>query len=403
MQINNREVPKLFNSKEECCGCGACVNICPRNAITMSEDECGYIYPIIDELKCVRCGKCKTVCAFQNEKVTNNPLKTYAAVASDSELVRKSASGGFFTALSKQIVEEDGVVFGAAFCDEWNVQHISVEDEKQLERLQGSKYTQSNTCDSYSKVKDLLMQGKKVLYSGTPCQIAGLYGYLGNKPENLLTVDIICHGVPSNRMFKDYLNSLEKRENGELVDFTFRDKTIGWGINGSAKIERNSKIYRKKIWQSGSSYLFYFIKGWIYRENCYQCKYASANRPADLTIGDFWGIEKQHADYIGKRGWDEQKGISVVVANTDKGMTILKSLKYIELKESSFDAASEGNAQLRKPCQPGKREEIVHEYVKNGWDGLEERYNKNIGWRKYSSQLKNMIPTSIKRVLKKMK
>lgn len=394
-------VPVLYKEKADCCGCGACFNVCPRQAIAMKEDQCGFLYPEIDASVCVGCGRCRSVCSYQNEKVSHSPVKTFAAVARDRNIVKKSASGGIFAALAGKMIMEGGVVYGAAFWRDWSVQHTGIESISQLHRLQGSKYTQSSTGTSFRQVKHYLEQGRKVLYSGTPCQIAGLYGYLGKDDENLITVDIICHGVPSGRMFQDYIRQLETDNGGKVTAFSFRDKSAGWGINGCALIEKKGISVRKRIWQSASSYLFYFTRGWIYRENCYQCKYACSHRPADLTLGDYWGIEKVHPEYLGKGEWDESEGISVVIANSQKGLETLEQLgELIELKPSSFEKAAWKNGQLNHPSKPGSRDELLKQYASGGWSALENRFHKNIGWRKYSSQVKSVIPAGIKRRLK---
>lgn len=395
-----RNVPILYENREDCCGCGACINICPRTAINMVEDECGFLYPQIDESKCVRCQKCKTVCAFQNVKGKNEPLETHAAISKNREQASQSASGGIFAALATQVIQNGGVVFGAAFSENYGVAHREVEDIEHLFFLQGSKYVQSRIGSTYQQTKEYLEKGKKVLFSGTPCQIAGLKSFLGKKYANLLTVDIICHGVPSEKIFQSYLRFIEDKYKGKLTYFTFRDKTIGWGINGKAIFEDSAGKKKKvTLWQSGSSYLFYFIKGWIYRENCYQCKYAGAHRPGDITLGDYWGIEKQHPDFLAD-GWDESRGISVVIANTERGKIALEKLSEIELRQSTFDKAAIANGQLRHPSEEGKRSEILDLYRNGGWDALERRYQKKIGLRKYSSQIKSVIPKNIKRWLK---
>ncbi|MGN9152245.1 Coenzyme F420 hydrogenase/dehydrogenase, beta subunit C-terminal domain [Bariatricus sp. HCP3S3_E12] len=392
----DREIPILYSEKNDCCACGACLNICSKQAISMVEDECGFRYPQIDENLCVRCGRCKQVCVFQNSKVENSPVKVFAGVAKDERIRRTSASGGIFAAIAKTVLEEGYVVFGAALQTDYSVRHIAIKSVEDLLKLQGSKYTQSDIGRTYSEVKKYLDQGGKVLFSGTPCQVDGLYVYLGKGNENLVTIDIICHGVPSNRMFKDYIESLGQ----DVSNFVFRDKSIGWGINGSAII--NGK--KKRIWQSSSAYLYYFTKGWIYRENCYQCQYTSSHRPADITLGDFWGIEKQHPEYLGKDGWDESKGLSVIIANTVKGEVLLNDMRFVlDLKESTFEKAAACNGQLRHPSKTGKRAELVELYASVGWDGLERRFKKNIGWHFYSSQIKSLIPGCVKRKIKSMK
>lgn len=389
----DREIPVLYNEKKDCCACGACLNVCPRQAIHMVEDACGFCYPQIDENLCVKCGRCKQVCAFQNSKVENSPVRVFAGIAKDVSIRKVSASGGIFAAIAKKALEEGYVVFGAVLQTDFVVKHIGIRSVEELWKLQGSKYTQSDIGQTYSEVKESLALGKKVLFSGTPCQIDGLYGYLGRDNENLLTIDIICHGVPSNKMFMDYIKSLGE----DISSFVFRDKSIGWGINGNATI--NGK--KKHIWQSSSPYLYYFTKGWIYRDNCYQCKYTCSHRPADITLGDYWGIEKQHPEYLGKDGWDEAKGISVIIANTSKGEATVNETGYaLDLKESTFEKAAEANHQLRLPSDPGKRDDILRLYNDAGWTAVEKHFKDNIGWRYYSSLIKSFLPNSLKRFIK---
>lgn len=397
-----RSVPVLFASKVDCCACGACVNACPRGAITMKEDSHGYLYPHIDESLCISCGKCKKVCAFQNKEETNTPLFTYAARARDCEVLAASSSGGVFAAVAKEVIRKGGVVFGAAYTDGWDVRHIPVEREADLIKLQGSKYTQSATADAYSQAKTMLEAGRTVLYSGTPCQIAGLYGFLGKNYEGLLTMDLICHGVPNTRMLREYLSGLAKREKAEVTGFTFRDKRLGWGINGSADLRSKGRVYRKRLWSSEESYISYFLKGWIYRENCYQCKYACAHRPADITIGDYWGIESAHPDYL-RNGWSDGKGISVIIVNTEKGRACLDHFgSGLVLRPSDFEKARAGNHNLQAPTSPGKREEILETYAQGGWPAVEQRFRKRMGLRIYAGRVKNLIPKGMKRTAKRV-
>ena len=389
-------IPVLFANKEDCCGCGACLNICPKQAITMKEDEYGFLYPLIDENKCLRCGQCKKVCAFQHREETNEPIACYAAISGNTEQASKSASAGIFAAIAEKVIVDGGVVYGAAFSKNWAVHHVKAETPQDLIALQGSKYAHSNIERTFSETKKDLLEGRQVLFSGTPCQIAGLYEFLGRDYDNLITVDIVCHGVPNVRMLQDYLKTIEDKYGGRITAFTFRDKSIGWGINGSAVI--NDK--RIRIWQSSSSYLYYFTRGWLYRENCYKCKYTCEHRPADITLGDYWGIEKQHPELLGKGGWDENRGISCVIVNTDKGKGIINGAN-LQLKNSSFIQIAEGNRQLREPSQPGMRVEIMKFYKSGGWAALDKRFGQRIGVHKYTSQMKALIPTVIKRRLKR--
>lgn len=392
----------LFNDKKECCDCTACKSICPKDAIYMYLDEYGFEYPKIDKKKCIECGLCKKVCSFQNVKETNNPIKTYVGVSNDENIILKSASGGAFAAIAQMYLENNGVVFGAAFDDNLNPVHIGVSDIKLLYKLQGSKYVQSSIENTYKEAKKCLIEGKKVLFSGTPCQIAGLKGYLMKEYENLLTIDIICHGVPSSKFFKDYLKVMEEKLGGKIKEFNFRDKSLGWGLNGSIIYDNNGTLKKKKIYGSESSYYHYFLNSSCYRENCYICKYTCENRPADITIGDYWGIETAHPEILGKGKIQEEKGVSVIVANTHKGKNEIEKCDKFDKYSSDFSKARVKNEQLNTPSKKGQNyKQVMNEYKNNGYIAVDSLYNKEIGIKRYKNRVKSMIPTDIKRILKK--
>ena len=275
--------------------------------------------------------------------------------------------------------------------------HVGVDDVRKIGQLQGSKYVQSSIGAAYQQAKKQLAQGRKVLFSGTPCQIDGLYGFLGKENDDLITVDLVCHGVPNQRMFMDYLHSL-----GDVGRFSFRDKSLGWGINGKYLLKGEKKP--NNIWQSGSPYLYYFTKGMIYRDSCYVCKYACKHRPADITLGDFWGIEKQHPEYLKDNNFNARNGISVVIGNTEKGVKLLESCSsLLNTGRSEFSKAAAGNTQLVRPSAiPQQRKEILDLYAQHGWQAVAERFVKNIGFRRYSSKIKSMIPYRLKELLKRV-
>ena len=393
-----KSIPILFDEKKDCCGCGACLNICPKHAITMKEDECGFLYPVIDENKCIRCGLCKTVCSFQNSTEKNTPLEAYAGITKNQDVLKKSSSGGMFAQIAIYVLSKRGIIYGASLLEDFSVHHIKIETVEDLKFLQGSKYTQSSTLETFKDCLNSLKEGRFVLYSGTPCQIAGLKGFLKKDYENLVTVDIVCHGVPNNKMFKEYMSLMEERQNGKIENFLFRDKEIGWGINGSFLV----KNQKKKVWESASSYLYYFTKGEIYRDSCYCCKYTCEHRPGDITLGDYWGVEKQHDAWIKKEDIDLSRGVSAIIANTDKGKEILSMIKpELVYCPSSFEQVAQGNKQLRTPTKCTKRDELLSLYEVGGWKSVDERFKKNIGIHFYSSQIKSMIPKKVKKIIKK--
>lgn len=392
----------LFDDKKDCCDCTACKSICPKDAIYMYLDEYGFEYPKIDREKCIECGLCKRVCAFQNIKETNMPIETYVAVSKDEKTILNSASGGIFASLAQMYLENDGIVFGACFDESFNPIHIGISKIQDLYKLQGSKYVQSSIGNTYKEAKQFLNSGKKVLFSGTPCQIAGLKGYLMKDYDNLLTIDIICHGVPSTKFFKDYFEMLQKKLQGKIIDFKFRDKSISWEKNGSVKYEINGKIKNKKLYGSESSYYYYFSSSDCFRENCYTCKYTCENRPGDITIGDYWGIEAAHPELLGKGKIEEEKGISVVIANTEKGKREIENCDKFDKYSSDFSKARIKNGQLNKPSEKSpKYTQVMNEYKNGGYIAVDNLYNSEVGIKRYKNRVKSIIPSNIKRFLKK--
>lgn len=397
----------LFDDKKNCCACGACMNICPKNAIKMQEDEYGFLYPRIDEKKCVQCGACQKVCAYQNGQVGNTPIKCYAAVNKDKEELMKSASGGIFAAMATTILKDGGVAFGAALDFEdghAHPHHIAVREESQLYRLQGSKYVQSVIENTYAEAKEELDLGKKVLFSGTPCQIAGLYGYLRKEYENLITVDVICHGVPSAKMFDDFLQNETKRRGAEKVkSYIFRDKKKGWGTNNRIDFEygpgKNKKIY---IPARLTSYNTFFYDGDIFRENCYKCPYAKKARIGDFTIGDYWGIEKEHPELMSRDEFDEKKGISCMLVNTEKGLKFNEHVrKILYIKESTFDKIKKKNGQLNHALnETKKRNYIMKKYRTESYEKLEKWFRKVYKKQIVIHTVYNKIPRKIRLLMK---
>ena len=289
-----------------CCGCGACYNKCPVGAITMQENEEGFLVPVIDKNKCTNCGLCVKVCPSLNVQYNNTDKPECYAAMADDEIRMKSSSGGIFTLLAEDILDKGGYVCGAAFDDNWDVHHIIVDNKNDLEKLRGSKYVQSDTEDCYKKIKKLLDDDKYVLFSGCPCQVAGLYSFLGKNYEKLYTVDILCHGSPSRGVWKKYLN--ENFNKNEIKRINFRDKNkIGWSCSHCTISTKNGD----DIVTDDFTKLFHASIN--LRESCYDCKYSKKPRPADITLGDFWGI----SDHI--KGLNDGKGLSFVLTNNAKG------------------------------------------------------------------------------------
>ena len=342
--------------KQKCTGCFACVNQCPKQCISMQEDELGHIYPVIDEQLCVNCGLCKIVCPANEKPNCTKPLKTFAAYSLDEDEHRKSSSGGIATAFSRKVIEAGGVVYGASSKFSDKIQHIRVENIEELELLQGSKYVHSYIDETYLQAKKDLQNGKKVLFIGTPCQIAGLKKFLKNDTENLITVDLICHGVPSQKLLNDCLGKY-KSPNTQI---TFRGSQ-GYLLEVK-DIKENKLFYRKSLYKD--FYYTGFMKCLYFRDSCYTCDYANAERCSDFTIGDFWGLNKDNAQL------NHEDGVSVVLINSSKGEAFWKNVKsdfYYE--ERSFEEAYNGNAQLRRPSVVHqKRKAFKKAYMKNGFN-----------------------------------
>lgn len=386
------------------------MNICLKKAILMKEDECGFLYPQIDEKLCVKCGACKKVCSYQNVAETNNPVDVYAAVSKNTDVLQ-STSGGIFASLATSVIHEGGIVYGASmeYIDGvLTPMHIGVDSLTDLIKLQGSKYVQSYIGNTYQEVKKQLVDGRMVLFSGTPCQVAGLKSYLHNDYDTLLLLDLICHGVPSAKFFQDYIAQLENKLKGNIIRFKFRDKTDGWGLNGRADYISKSGNQKSILVLPGeSSYYSLFLNSDIYRENCYSCKYANSQRPGDITIGDYWGIEKEHpellATYFDGR-LERKKGVSCLIVNTEKGV------RYMELYKSGlvaypslFEKVARSNDQLNAPSHTSSmRTYIMDLYKDKGYSAVEKWFIRKQGWKRYAKKLVNMMPAGFKIGLKKM-
>ena len=317
-------MPKLPNLSD-CCGCAACVDICPKEAISLREDKNGFINISLDKTKCVECGLCVKHCHIVNQSMLSwsNPLDTYpcAGWSTDEVLIKASASGAIFAQIAYNFLSQgNSFVYGASLQEDNSVHHIEVSDINDLHLLQNSKYQQSNTVGIYEKVKNRLSQGGRVLFSGVPCQVAALYGFLGfNKDRypNLYTIDIICHGIPSNDLFRTALKITNSRR---IV--CFRTKTDdGWIMGANNRVTYESNNGAKHIAQRYPRDFFYraYLTNSLCRQNCFSCKYANVSRISDLTIGDFWGFEKTSRAGLYKN----HMGTSVILPNTINGQWML--------------------------------------------------------------------------------
>lgn len=355
---------KKICERDRCTGCYACVNVCPSKCIEMKANECGYLYPEIFYDKCITCGLCQQTCPAVKKLESELPKHVYAAINKEKYDYETSTSGGIATLFTRKILAERGIVYGAAILENLEVKHIRVECEKDAERIKGSKYVQSSIGDSFAKIKKDLDIGKKVLFVGTPCQVAGLRKYLKREYENLYTCDIVCHGTPPLKMLKDHLRSIISLEKIESI--SFRDKE---GYYLSLYGKKQQLLYRKKNFYD--IYYIGFLRGLYLRKSCFSCQYANSKRVGDITLGDFWGFDKEK----GMFPVEAKNGLSLVMVNTKKGQMLFEKCKTNMLFiEREIAEAVEGNKQLRHPVkQHRKYERFQKNYMKFGFKRAAKR------------------------------
>lgn len=355
--------------EEMCCGCGACKSACPKNAITLICNDEGFVYPIVNKINCVECNLCITSCPIiyrENNEEQNLPINVYAAHAKEVTLWRTSSSGGVFQVLAMDIINKGGIVYGARYDANFRVSHCRVSNPTELEQLKGSKYVQSDTDGIFINVKKDLECGKLVLFSGTPCQVQGLRLYLRTPFINLITCDIVCHCVPSPMVFADYISYLQAKYKSRIIELNMKDKTLGWGKQTlRIRFENGEEIFNNSdsnLWNS------IFYSHLISRPSCHECKFANVNRPGDLTIGDFWGIEKTHPKI-----WDS-KGVSLIYVNSEKGQKALENIyEKLVLIECSLEDSIQAN--LDHPVTANRnRKKFWDDYKKLPFDKIVLKY-----------------------------
>ena len=395
---------QLFKNKYQCCGCNACEMVCGKKAITMIEDEYGFRFPQIDTEKCVGCGSCQKVCCINNDVELCKPGTVYAASYKNKDISAKSASGGIFAALAKQVLTEGGIVFGSAYTKQFDVEVISIEKIEDLPRLQGSKYVQSSMNSSFLKIKSELQAGRTVLFCGVPCQVEALKRFLGRSYENLLLVDIVCHGVPSNRMLKDYLAFLADKKQMEVQSIQFRTKTKGQNVYGEIayrQVSHTGEIaYRQEpLISYKSSYYKLFLNCQTFRDSCYHCKFAGTKRPGDISLCDYWGIEDEHADFVKKVEKEGLAGISAVMLNTNAGKDFFEQVKQeFVMKESTVEQVAKHNPQLQAPSvETPERNQVLNCYRQSGYQGVDDFYFKKYRMKILTSDIGQVLPNSWKK------
>lgn len=354
----------------DCCGCTACASVCSQNAITMEPDALGFLYPKVQENKCIHCGLCEKVCAFNsNYDVSNNLEKPigYGVRHKNIDELKYSRSGGAFVAFSDYILSQGGFVYGVGYGDHFHVVHKKAMNKNEAGEFKGSKYVQSDLRGVFRQVKQDLKDGKIVLFTGTPCQTAGLNSYIGKKlRENLFLIDIVCHAAPSPKLWEDYLTAVEKKYKSKVKNVFFRDKTYGWKAPHK---ERFVFENGKEITEFTHRELFYASLST--RNSCHDCKFTNTQRPSDITIGDFWGYDKIPETKIMN---EDNRGISVLFVNTEKGIKLLNAVKAsIEYVNVPIEKCMQSN--LLHSTPPSKRrEEFVKDYVEKGFIFIAKKY-----------------------------
>ena len=335
-----------ITSKNNCTGCSACANICPRGCIRMTADYEGFLYPEVKEEMCMDCGLCEKVCPMLHKPKQHDILAVYGAKNKQDEVRLMSSSGGMFTLFAEEILQQGGVVCGAVLDEQLVVRHILTDNVADLPKLRGSKYVQSEIGDIYGEIRKILREGKKVLFSGTPCQVAGLKGYLVKPFSNLFTVDVVCHGVPSPKVYQKHLAELAQEASESVVQVRFRDKTKGWKRGETLFLTEHQRLGASK---RKDTYMRLFLNNVSIRPSCGECAFNNKRSVADITIADYWGIDKQFPEF------DDDKGVTLVLVNSKVGAALLAQVEdRAVLLKTDFAKGAEYNLAVSKslPLHP---------------------------------------------------
>lgn len=369
--MKNR-IDKIEGLSKKCTGCMACVDACPTKCINPVEKLGGFRYTAIDESACVSCGKCYSVCPIETQPKHNDDQTLYAAYSTDEADRNRGSSGGIFEILANHFANQGFYICGAAF-DENTLKHRIISPNEDIKPLLKSKYLQSDTEGIYKKIAGLLKNGEKVFFCGTPCQVAALINSVPeNLRESLFTADIICHGVPSQKMFDEYIATLEYKRGGEISDFSFRvkDNRFKHAHGYSYKVVKNGKTSTVNGIYTDSTYYNAFKNYLIFRESCYDCQYATLDRVSDITLADFWGIEKY--DFEG----NVDKGVSMIITNTQKGRNAFMAINENTVcREFPVQYGIESNYCLTNSTKkPKNRDAIIEEFDANGYEHVAKKY-----------------------------
>lgn len=366
-----------ITDKSKCSGCHACAQACPKHSIVMEADAEGFLYPTVNEKTCVDCGKCEKVCPVLSPlqlSKTADQVCAFAAVSNDEAVRRNSSSGGMFSVFAESILADGGVVFGAALDGNMHLRHIAVDCIADLQRIRGSKYVQSEIGTAYQEAKAYLDSGRYVYFTGTPCQIAGLYRYLGKDYENLLTQDLICHGVPSSMVWERYVGFREELSASKTKSVSFRHKENGWRRYSVQFQFLNSAEYREVL--SKDPYMRAFLGNYTLRPSCYACTFKDKLRCSDITLADFWGVQHVCPEL------DDDKGTSLVILNSEKAKKIFETqsdkMSYTEVNLD--EAVSYNTAMICSAKKPRNRDAFMKAISSERFDKAVKRYVKKKPW-----------------------
>lgn len=387
-----------FDTKEKnlCCGCKVCSSVCPVEAISFQNDKEGFWYPIIDEKKCIKCNKCRTVCPLAKNELDKikEENQTYAAYSKSKEVLDNSTSGGIFTHISDLILEDGGVVFGHAYNGDLKCVCKIARTKEERNSFRGSKYVQSDMNSVYKEINNEVKTGKKVLVTGTPCQIDAVKNFFSNKiPGNLFTMDIVCHGVPSPQIFSEYVDLQEKISGKKIVDFKFRDKKEGW-TTPHRIFEYSDGTSCGELLNADAFNNLFLGTDCILRPSCFSCKYAGNQRISDISIADFWGIQNKHNDMF-----NENRGVSLILVNTDKGNSLFQKIKENQTmltKKVLLADAQERNFPLLRPSIPYfDRNKFFIDYQKKGLEYCLKKYCSRSFFARLRRKIRRILKTKV--------
>ena len=382
-----------ITDKKNCTGCYACLNTCPQSCITMKDDFEGFWYPVVDYNKCINCGLCENVCPVIHKIQENTEPRAYACINKNEIIRLESSSGGIFTLVAEHVIDNNSVVFGASFDKGFTVVHSYVESKEDLEKFRGSKYVQSKIGDAYKQAELFLREGKQVLFSGTPCQVAGLKSFLQREYDNLLCIDVVCHGVPSPKVWERYISYHENRAGASVKRIAFRRKDNGWKRYSISLSFNNDTEYIETF--DGDLYMRAFLKNVCLRPSCYACNFKTLHRQSDITLADFWGIQ----NLLPKM--DDDKGTSLVFINSVRGESVFKKIKdKILCEEVDINKAVEYNLSAIKSVEKNpKRDKFFKELDQVPFDQLVKKYCSD----GILVKVKRNLKAAVRSVLKKLK